>query len=318
MKKALGRPRKIGVDRNESGRIRYTKQDNEPRLPRNGPVLSREETWLRSKLSPQALEAARWYAEWIKHRNLWLGYDEWRLPGCDLTVSKRLGRKAFTALVMTGERCDAGRPGLSNDGPAWDDRQSFQLEETSKLPLTAQFAPTAERPRVRDEVAADLQSNEAWQLERRRREDDSIRRIEYRNKGLVPRRIPEGVRGENVLDRNGKPYKFGTREMMGRSENGPFPPRRPFKPPLGPVSTDSDERCPGCTGNCKLQSAGNDPCAWRERLLADHMTLERILKMRFGSGDLRRRRWLVDHFALDGQFPAPSRICEHPQIRCGN
>jgi hypothetical protein len=44
------------------------------------------------------------------------------------------------------------------------------------------------------------------------------------------------------------------------------------------------------------------------------MTLERILKMRFGSGDLRRRRWLVDHFALDGQFPAPSDIVALEEI----
>jgi len=90
-----GRPPKIGVDRNDSGRIRYRKPDI-----RNGPRWSREYQWLRDHLSEQALEAARWYVEWIEHRNRWLDWPDRKLPGDDLTVSERLGRKCFTGLIM--------------------------------------------------------------------------------------------------------------------------------------------------------------------------------------------------------------------------
>jgi hypothetical protein len=82
------------VDRYANNRIRYY-NNNEPRPPKDGdgppkdgPTWSREHEWLRSKLSPQALEASTWYASWVKHRNQWLGYDEWKLPGNDLTVSR--------------------------------------------------------------------------------------------------------------------------------------------------------------------------------------------------------------------------------------
>jgi hypothetical protein len=166
--------------------------------------LSREATWLRAKFSPQALEASIWYATWVKHRNRWLGYDEWKLPGCDLTVSERLGRKEFTALVTVPQK-HAIQPGFNGEG--------------YRIPLP--------RP--------------------------------YRRRG-------------------------------------------------GFVLVDQDERCPECTGSCKLQSEGNDPCLWRERIKADHKGLERILQ-RIG-----RKRRLLDSFALDGQFPAPFEIVQLEEV----
>jgi hypothetical protein len=74
------------------------------------------------------------------------------------------------------------------------------------------------------------------------------------------------------------------------------------------VPVDQDERCPECTGSCKLQSEGNDPCLWRERIKADHKGLERILQ-RIG-----RKRRLLDSFALDGQFPAPFEIVQLEEV----
>ena len=125
------------------------------------------------------------------------------------------------------------------------------------------------------------------------------------------RRIPEGERGENVVYRKGhsqagKPYQFGADEMMERPEDGPDPPRRPFRPAHAPAPTDQDERCPKCTGSCKLQSEGNDPCAWRERIKADDKGLERIL--------IARKRRLLEYFALEGQFPAPFEIVPLEEI----
>src|SRR5262245_24259632 len=109
--KKRGRPPRLDVIRNAKGRIQYKPEVQ----PKDGPRYSREYQWLRDNLSPQALEAAKWYGEWIAHRNRWLGYPERELPGCDLTVSERLGRKAFTQLVMEAERFEPKRPQLSSD-----------------------------------------------------------------------------------------------------------------------------------------------------------------------------------------------------------
>ena len=96
MTRRRGRPPRLGVERYDSGRIKHDKPVVQPQ---DGPRYSREYQWLRDHLSPRALEAGIWYAEWIKHRNRWLGYDTCKLPDNDLTVSERLGRKSFTALA---------------------------------------------------------------------------------------------------------------------------------------------------------------------------------------------------------------------------
>src|SRR6476620_3953357 len=151
-----GRPPIIGAVRNKSGRIRYSKPDVEPK---DGPRWSREYQWLRDNLSPQALEAARWYAAWDKHRKHWLGYDEAKLPGFDLTVSEHLGRKCFTAELMGG-RFESRRPSLSSDGVDLNDREALVLAPSTRAPLTGQFA-SAGRPSAKEAAAAALQDDEA-------------------------------------------------------------------------------------------------------------------------------------------------------------
>jgi hypothetical protein len=247
---------------------------------------------------------------------------------------------------------------LSSDGAERDDSEPLQLEPT-KAPLTGQFAPGG-RPSAAGAAAAALQSDEAAQLQQQR----FITQIEYFDSGLVQwRRIPEGERGKAVTTKAGRPYKFAKGEMMGRPKNGPFPTRLPFRPAYAPPPTDNDARCPQCTGSCKPQSEGDDPCAWRERIRADHKALERILQRRIApvddlrvqlgkldpdypinsvgrgvdkdkrfndwadnyakahkadtrrrTGDIRRKRMLLDRFALDGQLPAPSDIAALEEI----
>ena len=300
-----GRPPKIGAVRNKSGRIRYGKPDIKPK---EGPKWSREYQWLVDNLSEPAREAARWYAEWIKHRNYWLGYDEWKLPGDDLTVSTRLGRKSFTALVKVPGAYKSKRPGLSSTGVEPDDREALVLAPSTSLPLTGRFA-SAGRPSAAEAAAAALQ-------------DDAAARLQQQS------------------------YKT--------QKDGPFPPRKPHKPAYAPPPTDNDARCPECTGGCALQKEGNDPCALRERIRADDMALKLILQQRIApvddltvplgkeipetqrdsagqdwedqaaaarkgdkrrrTGDVRRKRWLLDHFALDGQFPAPDEIAPLEEI----
>ena len=156
-----GRPPKIGAVRNKSGRIRYGKPDIKPK---EGPKWSREYQWLVDNLSEPAREAARWYAEWIKHRNYWLGYDEWKLPGDDLTVSTRLGRKSFTALVKVPGAYEFKRPGLSSTGVEPDDREALVLAPSTSLPLTGRFA-SAGRPSAAEAAAAALQDDAAARLQ---------------------------------------------------------------------------------------------------------------------------------------------------------
>jgi len=260
-----------------------------------------EYQWLIDNFSPQALEAATWYAAWIGHRNKWLGYDEWKLPGCDLTVSERLGRKNFTALQEWPGRFDPNRPGLSND----DGRDDLESPESdpSRLPLRAS---QEERPRGRDQIAEAAQQHQRFKT-----------RIEYYDSGLVVRRrIPEGERGENPVYRKGHPkegqrYKFDAREMLGRPNAGPFPPRNPFRPPHAPPPTEDDIPCPGCPGGCDVRK-----CELRERIRIDETALRLILR---GAHDplgsnLRRRRMLLDGFALEGQFPAPSEAVRLEEI----
>jgi hypothetical protein len=318
------------------------------------PVLSREETWLRSKLSPQALEAAKWYAQWHEHRRRWLGFEQQTLPGQDLTVSERLGRKQFTALVLTPPRYER-RAGLSSDGVERNDLEPTYLGVDKGHELTEQFAdhPRDEVDLQPDEIRPQsdrLLQHRRWIIEivhytngtvRRRRIPVIGSELEYRRlnqeerkrlyeealaKGLVPRRAPEAPRAN---------YNE---------------PRRPFTSAYAPPPTEMDERCRGCTGSCKLLSEGSDPCAWRERIKDDDEALGRILQRRVHTidsrplgtpvrdncqwdrglndgwlgmskakraaddkrhnrtrrtGDIRRKRWILDHFALEGQFPAP-------------
>jgi hypothetical protein len=199
------------------------------------------------------------------------------------------------------------RPDLSSDGVEHDDLES-QQPEPSRQRLTDEFKE-GERPSAADAAAAAIRADEAARLQQQRYKTQ----IEYYDSGLVVRRrIPEGVRGENVVYRKGhsqagEPYKFGADEMMGRPKDGPDPPRRPFRPPHAPTPTDNDERCPECTGTCNLEGT----CEFRERINADDKALKLILQHvahdPLGS-KLRRRRMLLDSFALDGQFPAPWEV----------
>jgi hypothetical protein len=226
-KRRRGRPPRIGVNRNDRGRIRYDKPDVQPR---DGPRWSREYQWLRDRLSPQALEAAKWYADFIHHRNRWLGYDEWKLPGCDLTVSERLGRKAFTGLVMVPGQAQVEYygPSLSSDGDERNDRESPEMPDPSRGQLTGRLQQ-AERPTsAADAAGAAMKADDAVRLLHQRAEQGRITQIEY-DDGFVDR-IPEGKRGD-VLDKNGKPYKFGAKEVMGRPKNGPF--HRKLPPAIG-------------------------------------------------------------------------------------
>jgi hypothetical protein len=295
------------VERNAEGRIRYNKPEPQPK---DGPWWSREYTWLRDRLSAQALQAARWYGEFIRHRNRWLGYDEYKLPGCDLTVSERLGRKAFTELVnVPGQRqLEYYGPSLSSDGDDHNDCEALELPDPSRGHLTGKFE--FPRPSAAEAAGDAMKSDPAAKLLQQRRHTQ----IEYDDCGaVVRRRIPEGERG-NVLDKTGKPYKFGAREMMGRPENGPFPPRKPFQPPSSPPPTDNDERCPQCTGSCHLQS-GSDPCAWRYRIREDDKALKLILQPDAKRlGDVTKKKALLDSFALEGQFPAPFEITPLEEI----
>src|SRR5262245_46325229 len=147
MQRRRGRPPKLGVNRNDRGRIRYSKPDVQPQ---DGPRWSREYQWLRDNFSEQALEAARLYAAWVKHRNRWLGYDERKLPGDDLSVSRYLGRLCFTGLIMTppGVKTFEGAarlaspyepPDLSNYES--NDRESPYLGLPSSKAMSGQFAP---------------------------------------------------------------------------------------------------------------------------------------------------------------------------------
>lgn len=302
-----GRPLRYGVERYDSGRIKHRKTDVEPQ---DGPRWSREYQWLRDNLSPKALEAAGWYADWIKHRNRWLGHAEWKLPGDDLTVSERMGRKCFTALLMPTGGYQPRRPDLSSDGAETEDREAPPPRLRLNGELTGKLAFEGPRPSAADAAADAMASDEAAQLLQQRyvtqleRYDSATAVSEWR---VVV--IPEGVRGKNVVDRKGQPYKFGAREMMGRPASGPFPPRKPFRPPDAPPPTKADEPCPECPGGCTT-------CEFRERIKIDHAALNMLLQQRTAD-DLRharKKRALLDSFALDGEFPAPWEVAPLEEI----
>jgi hypothetical protein len=298
---------------------------------RDGPSWSLEYHWLRSKLSEQALEAAKQYAEWVHHRNRWLGFPEYRMPGDDLTVSEHKGRKCLTGLIMappgvkTFERLaqspspyEPRRPDLSSDGVERDDWEGPPPHPEISGTLTGKLAQD-ERPSAADAARAATAADEAAQLLQQRlaqiehyndvngRSPAAARRrflveydsvVEYDGSSEVRRHridrmccIPEGVCGD------GKVVK----------RHSTFRPRRPFKSPDVPPP-DHDEPCPECTG-CKLQSTGNGPCEFRERIKLEDAALRLLLRT-----EQRPRRALLDSFALDGQYPAPWEVDDLEKI----
>src|SRR5512133_431988 len=85
-----GRPRKRGVERYESGRIKHTK----PAEEYSGDYV--DGVYVRRELSQAALRAAGLYLGWWRFKNWLFGLPDPLPPSHQLNLEIHLGRRAFS------------------------------------------------------------------------------------------------------------------------------------------------------------------------------------------------------------------------------